>query len=165
MVLSKALTAALALTTLAGASAGTARATDVVIRNIVTLHAGPGEKFQIVSNLGAGEQITVLWCNGANWCRVQSNLFEGWAPITQLLPKKALDADIVLGDGGSNADNPDIAAILAASAGGSSDGDLLGGSSGGGSSSSSASSTNGGGSSSGSSVSVGGGSLLGLKVR
>src|SRR5665213_1874135 len=101
MVVSKALIAAVALMTLVAASADLARATEMYTHDAVTLRAGPGDKFGIVSTLGTGEQITVLWCNAANWCRVQSNLFEGWAPIAQLIPAGSLGSGGVVLDNAS----------------------------------------------------------------
>jgi len=169
MVVSKALTAALALMTLVAASANPARATEIYIHDTVTLHAGPGERFATVSTLGAGEQITVLWCNSANWCRVQTNLFEGWAPMAELIPVTALGSGgIVLNDTGSqtSSNDADMSAIIANSPSDSSSGSLSGG--GGGSSSGSTGSTSSSSSSSGGaglSLSVGGSSLLSLKIR
>ena len=84
----------------------------------VTLHSGPGDRFGTVTRtLGAGEQITVLWCNSAGWCRVQSNLFEGWAPMAELIPITGLGAGGVVLNGTSQAPagDPNISAIIAAS--------------------------------------------------
>jgi len=166
MIASKALTAALVLITFVAASAGSARATEIYIHDTVTLHSGPGNKFATVSTLGAGEQVTVLLCNSANWCRVQSNLFEGWAPMAELIPVTALGAGgVVLNDDTSqtSSNDADISAIIANSPSESSN-SLSGG--GGGSDATESISSSGGSSSGGGlSLSVGGSSLLSLKVR
>lgn len=88
-----------ALTASAVASAS-ACAAELTAHNDLTLRRGPGTKFPIVTTVGTGQKIIVLWCNGtANWCLVDDGLMQGWTPL-DTLRRKSLSGGATASGGG-----------------------------------------------------------------
>jgi hypothetical protein len=72
---------------------GAARATQLLVHQPLTLHGGPGTAFSVLATLASGAKVEVLWCNAqANWCLVENEEIEGWAPRAELITRDASSA-------------------------------------------------------------------------
>jgi uncharacterized protein YraI len=70
----------------------------------LSLRRGPGPRFAVVTTVGAGQRITVLWCNAsANWCLVDDGLMQGWTPIDSLRRDSGSDSGSMANGGVSAA--------------------------------------------------------------
>lgn len=77
----------LLIATLAVLGAGSApvMSGELYAHAALTLHRGPGPGFAVVSTVGAGTPITVLWCNAdAEWCLISAERGQGWARLEAL---------------------------------------------------------------------------------
>jgi uncharacterized protein YraI len=71
----------------------TARATQLLVHQPLTLHGGPGTAFSVLATLASGTKVEVLWCNAqASWCLVENGEVEGWAPRAELITHDASSA-------------------------------------------------------------------------
>jgi len=69
---------------------GSARATQLLVHQPLTLHGGPGSAFSVLATLASGTKVEVLWCNAeASWCLVDNGEVEGWAPRAELITRDA----------------------------------------------------------------------------
>lgn len=93
----------LAALLLTGAVVTSACAAELLAHKPIPLHSGPGNDFATLATLPAGMKFTVLWCNAAaDWCLLQHELAQGWAPISVLKPDGGLST---LAGGRANPDN------------------------------------------------------------
>ena len=71
-----------------------ARATQIIAHGPLNLYGGPGDAFSVLATVAAGTKVEVLWCNAeANWCLVQDDAAEGWAPRDALIMKSNNGSD------------------------------------------------------------------------